>query len=573
MKGTLKGLFKEAKRDYKIISKTYKILVKTYDMKIQMHSAGQWILDNMYIIEEQYGDILDNKRVLQNKKLPAIKTQDKQKYIAIFYLAYELIENNTGYIDKNIIYNCLKEHQKLTYLTSEELDLFALMLKIALIKFISRIAINVTNSQMKKMEVESILGNTNSIAIEKDFNFFKGVSKSGKLTDLSKIKTTNTAFVEYLSFRLKEMGTEGEKYYDKLQEEVSKLGFSVEEAIVKEHLEIAKTTEYIGRAISSFKILQAINFREIFEAVNKIDETLLNDYTDEFKKCDYKTKARYRAYIIKLAKRYDLSEVYVAKKAVACSKKYKKHVGFFLIGNQKYLLKEELGKSSVSQKILYKFFVPIRSTLYILSLLIIAILGTVLAFNIINVENTFFKIALAIVSFAFSLEVADKVVNYFIRKLVKPDILPRFNFSKTVDEENKTYVVMPTIISSLDKLDKMIEKMEITYLSNMSKNIYYMLLGDCVASDVPVIKMDNDIVEYAKKRLDKLNEKYSDDEHVIFNFMYRKRVYSKGEGAYMGWERKRGGLEQFNKLVLGKLSQKEISKAMYLTYNDIVRLF
>ena len=318
MKGTLKGLFKEAKRDYKIISKTYKILVKTYDMKIQMHSAGQWILDNMYIIEEQYGDILDNKRVLQNKKLPAIKTQDKQKYIAIFYLAYELIENNTGYIDKNIIYNCLKEHQKLTYLTSEELDLFALMLKIALIKFISRIAINVTNSQMKKMEVESILGNTNSIAIEKDFNFFKGVSKSGKLTDLSKIKTTNTAFVEYLSFRLKEMGTEGEKYYDKLQEEVSKLGFSVEEAIVKEHLEIAKTTEYIGRAISSFKILQAINFREIFEAVNKIDETLLNDYTDEFKKCDYKTKARYRAYIIKLAKRYDLSEVYVAKKAVVC---------------------------------------------------------------------------------------------------------------------------------------------------------------------------------------------------------------------------------------------------------------
>ena len=68
-----------------------------------------------------------------------------------------------------------------------------------------------------------------------------------------------------------------------------------------------------------------------------------------------------------------------------------------------------------------------------------------------------------------------------------------------MDEDNKTYVVMPTIISSLDKLDKMIEKMEVTYLSNTSKNIYYMLLGDCVSSDVPVIKMDKDIVEYAKK--------------------------------------------------------------------------
>ena len=105
MKGKLNGIFKEAQRDYKIISKTYKILVKTFDMKIQMHSAGQWILDNMYIIEEQYNDIIENKRVLKNKKLPVIKTHDSQKCVAIFYLAYELVEKNTGYIDKNIIYN------------------------------------------------------------------------------------------------------------------------------------------------------------------------------------------------------------------------------------------------------------------------------------------------------------------------------------------------------------------------------------------------------------------------------------------------------------------------------------
>ena len=571
MKGTLKGIFKEAQRDYKIISKTYKILVKTFDLKIQMHSAGQWILDNMYIIEEQYSDIIDNKRVLQNKKLPVIRTHEGKKCVAIFYLAYELIENNTGYIDKNTIYNCLREHQKLTYLTSEELDLFVLMLKVALLKFIARIALNITNSQLKKLEVENILGNQNVNDIKREFSFFNGVSKDSKLSDLSKIKNTNTAFVEYMSYRLKEMGTEGERYYTQLQDEISKLGFSIEEAIVKEHMEIAKTTDYIGRAISSFKALQGLNFREIFEAVNKIDETLMHDYTDEFKKCDYKTKARYRNYVIKLAKRYDLSEVYVAKKAVACSKKYKMHVGFFLIGDKKYLLKEELGKSGLSQKLLYKVFVPVRSSLFILTLIAIATILTVLAFKVIQPGNTLFKIATAIISFAFGLEIADKAVNYFIRKVVKPKILPRFNFSKTVDEENKTYIVMPTIISSLDKLDKMLEKMEVTYLSNTSKNVYYMLLGDCVAADTPTIKMDADIVEYAKKRLDELNAKYSDSEHVIFNFMYRKRVYSKGEGSYMGWERKRGGLMQFNWLVLGKLSQEEIDKAMYLTYDDIVR--
>lgn len=572
MKGTLNSIFKEAQKDYKIISKTYKILVKTFDKKIQMHSAGQWILDNMYIIEEQYNDIIENKRSLKNKKLPMIRTHNNQKCVAIFYLAYELVENNTGYIDKNIIYNCLSEHQKLTYLSSEELDLFILMVKIALLKFISRIAINIADSQQKKLEVEKLLGNDKKIDLSKELNFFRGVSKESRLSDLTKIKNTNTAFVEYLSYRLKDMGLEGEKYYNELQEEISKLGFSIEQAIIKEHMEIAKTTEYVGRAISSFKMLQALNFREIFEAVNKIDETLMEDYTNEFKYCDYKTKARYRSYIIKLAEKYDLSEVYIAKKAIECSKKYKKHVGFFLIGDQKYLLQEALGKSGLSQRLLYKTFVPVRQHLFILTLLMLATIATFFTYRAINPTNVIFKISCVIIAFSFYLEVADKIVNFIIRKMVRPKILPRFNFSKGVDSNNKSYIVMPTIISSLDKLDKMIEKMEVTYLANMTPNIYYMLLGDCCAANTKEIKMDKDIVEYARKRLDKLNEKYpTEDGHVRFNFMYRKRVYSKGESSYMGWERKRGGLMQFNWLVLGKLSQEEIDNAMYLIYDDIVR--
>ncbi len=53
--------------------------------------------------------------------------------------------------------------------------------------------------------------------------------------------------------------------------------------------------------------------------------------------------------------------------------------------------------------------------------------------------------------------------------------------------------------------------------------------------------------------------------------MYRKRIYSKSEDCYMGWERKRGALSHFNKLILNRLSIKEIEKYMYLIYDDIVK--
>ncbi len=573
MKHTLNSIFKEAKLNYDIICKTHLLLESSYELKIPIHSAGQWILDNMYIIEEQYEEIKEAKKSLKSKRLPVIKTHDGDKYISIFYLAYELVEENTGYVDQNLILNCLKEHQKLSYLTSEELDLFILMLKIALIKFISRICVNITNSQLKKIEVEQlILSDSNVDKTIKDFfaNSIKNINFKDYILNENHIKTANTAFIEYMSYRLKELGQKGEKYFERLKDESEKIGFTIEEAIIKEHMEIAKTTEYIGRAILAYKQIQGINFREIFEKVNKIDEALKDDYTNEFKKCDYKTKTRYRQYIIKLAKKYNLSEVYVAKKAVECSKKYKKHVGFFLIGEYRYLLKKELKKPYFADIIYNKFIVPTKAIWYLIIITLLSLEFTILiSYNLFSFNSVVATIIAYIIVFILSFEVSQKLVNYFFRKALRPEILPRFDFAKTVDVDNVSYVVMPTIISSIEKLDAMLNKMEMTYLANRSDNIYYMLIGDCVSSNKEVIDIDKKIINYAKNKLKQLNEKYPST-HPLFNFLYRKRVYSKGEKCYMGWERKRGALLEFNKLVLGKLTKKDIDKKFHLIYDDII---
>lgn len=573
MIGSLNGLFKEAKKNYRIIEETYKLLEKSYDIKLSIHSAGQWILDNMYIIEEQYYYIKQDAKKLNNKRLPMAMDSFGNKTIGIYSLACESVEKNTGYIDQNIILNTLKEHQKVSYLTSEELDLYLLMLRLALLKYIAKICFQICNSQMKKNDVENLIAKYENRANTKKIEFpFQKNKMNFKeyMLDENNVKTANTAFIEYMAYKVKEMGDAGEKYYELLVQEAEKIGFTVTDAIIKEHNEIAKITEYIGRAISSYKKFSGINFREIFEKVNKIDETFEKDYTNEFQKCDYKTKIRYRSYIIKLSKKYKVSEVYVAKKCVECSQKYKKHVGFFLIGPEKFRLKQALGKSYLSDFLFYKIIYPIKTQLYLLTLLLISIVITALIMTkVISFESTVANVLLGIFTFFFSLEVAVKLTDYGLRKFIHPRVLPRFDFAKTVDPKYPTYVVMPTIISSIEKLDHMIQKMEITYLANRSENIYYMLLGDCISSDKEHLDIDDKIVAYAKEKLEKLNSRYP-SEHKIFNFMYRKRVYSKGEDCYMGWERKRGALQHFNELVLGRLSQEQIEAKMSLIYEDIV---
>lgn len=54
--------------------------------------------------------------------------------------------------------------------------------------------------------------------------------------------------------------------------------------------------------------------------------------------------------------------------------------------------------------------------------------------------------------------------------------------------------------------------------------------------------------------VDILNKKYPDEKFTKFNFIYRKRMWNEGEEAYLGWERKRGLLNQFNEYILGNIS-------------------
>ncbi len=115
-------------------------------------------------------------------------------------------------------------------------------------------------------------------------------------------------------------------------------------------------------------------------------------------------------------------------------------------------------------------------------------------------------------------------------------------------------VVIPTIVDSAKKVKTLIRKLEVFYLSNKSDNIYFCLLGDCTESNRKEEKLDKDVIAEGVKKIENLNKKYKSNSKIpIFNFIYRKRQWNEKEGSYLGWERKRGMLTQFNEYLLGNI--------------------
>ena len=98
-------------------------------------------------------------------------------------------------------------------------------------------------------------------------------------------------------------------------------------------------------------------------------------------------------------------------------------------------------------------------------------------------------------------------------------------------------------------------KLEVYYLANKSENIYFALLGDCTSSKNENEDFDDEIIKAGLEETDKLNKKYNknfDVNYPKFNFLYRKRTWNPSEKCYLGWERKRGLLCEFNDFLINR---------------------
>ena len=118
-------------------------------------------------------------------------------------------------------------------------------------------------------------------------------------------------FIEYMSYILKRYGKKGYSYLNALEETVELAGMTVSDVIKKEHFDIAVRKVSIGNSITSIKKIQRINFLEIFEKVNGVEELLKQDPANVYDKMDNKTKEYYRNKIKEISKKTKISEIYI----------------------------------------------------------------------------------------------------------------------------------------------------------------------------------------------------------------------------------------------------------------------
>ncbi len=547
------------KENFEFITEVYNLLNEHIKLKLPIHPAGEWILDNFYIIDETVKTVTKELTLKKYTNFLGIANGPYAGFARIYVLASEIVAYTDGKINGKNLEVLLKAYEDKKTLSMDEIWNINTFLRVALIENIREACEKIYSAQLQKYKVENIIERLVENKSKDELQFKNIGEYKTKVIEQGEMKYP---FIEYMSYRLKQYGKKAYPFLNILEEQVNKMGTEISEVIKKEHFDIAVRKVSVGNCIISIKNINRINMIEIFEKINGVEEILKKDPVNVYSKMDYKTRIYYRNKLKEISKKTKISEIYIARKCLELSSiEYEKsnmdsnnkkaHVGYYLIADGEPKLLEILQNKKVPrQNNMHK------AKKYITALAVVTIVFAGVYGLYINtqINNIVLSLILSILLLIPIETIFTQIAQYILGKTKNTKIIPKLDFRNGIPEQNATFVVIPTIIKNGKRVEELMHKLEVYYIANKSDNIYFALLGDCSTSSNEEEGFDEEVINTGKKIVDILNKKYPDEKFTKFNFIYRKRMWNEGEEAYLGWERKRGLLNQFNEYILGNIS-------------------
>jgi len=535
-----------------------KLLTKALRENHRTTPAEEWFLDNFYLIEEQIRTARRHLPKVYSRELPHLANGPSADLPRVYDIALEMISHGDGWVDSKTLSLFVASYQTVTVLTLGELWAIPIMLRLALIENIRRIAVRMSTDRNNRNIAHNWANKMTEIARKDPKNLFLEIADMAR-SDQPMVG----AFVAEIAHHLQGQGPALALPLTWIEQRLSEYGQTIKALVHLETQQQAADQVSMSNSIGSLRFLGAMDWREFVETMSVVDQILREDPRDVYFKMDFSTRDRYRHVVEKIAKKSLLSESEVARTAISlarkCSVKNDRydctaHVGFYLIDKGLPEL-EQLTKVRLSpiEKIM-RLGRRIPLLLYI---------GAIIGLTLIFTGSLLVKASadglhgwpLAILGFLALLStshLAVALVNWLATLLVAPHPLPRMNFSKGIPPECRTLVVVPTMLLSAQNIPNLIEALEIRFLANRDDNLRFALLTDFRDAVEETLPDDEPLLQLAQKGIEGLNEKYKDSKGDMFFLFHRPRRWNPTELIWMGYERKRGKLADLNAFLRGK---------------------
>ncbi|HSV97546.1 MAG TPA: glucoamylase family protein [Spirochaetota bacterium] len=519
--------------------------------------AGEWLLDNLYLIEEHIHTGRKHLPKGYSRELPRLLDGASAGLPRVYDIALETISHGDGRVDPENLGSFIAAYQTVSVLRLGELWAIPIMLRLALIENLRRVAARIAADMIKQNRAEYWADRMIEIA-EKDPKSLILV-----IADMARSNPPMvSAFVAELSRRLQGQSSALALPLTWIEQRLSETGQTIKQLVQAEIQQQAADQVSMSNSIGSLRFLGAMDWHEFVETMSHVEQTLREDPNGSYPGMDFATRDRYRHVIEMLSRLGVLSELDVARSAIdlaaeGASKHGKEdraaHVGFYLLdgglGRLERMAKTRMSPARAIKKVSRRFAL-------FLFLASIALSTAFLAWGVFALSHTdglngwtqaLFGVLLAVCA----AHPAVSLVNWLATLLAHPDLLPRMDFSRGIPPEYRTLVVIPTMITSPGAVEDLAEALEVRFLANRDDSLHFALLTDFRDAERETLPEDEALVGLARDKIAALNRKYRGETNDTFFLFHRPRLWNPRERLWMGYERKRGKLADLNSFLRG----------------------
>jgi cellobiose phosphorylase len=529
--------------------------------------AAEWLLDNFYLVEEQ---IRTAKRHLPrgySLELPRLARGPSAGLPRVFDLAFEAISHGDGRVDAEGLSRFVSAYQAATPLKLGELWAIPIMLRLALIENLRRVAARIAAGTIDRNRAAAWADQMIDVA-KRDPNSLILV-----IADMARSNPPMvSSFVAELARLLQGQSAALALPLTWIEQRLAESGFTIEQMVQVETQEQAGDQVSISNTIGSLRFLGSMDWPEFVETMSVVERKLREDPGGLYGRMDFATRDRYRHVVEEIARGSTLSEGEVARRAIRLTHENTEgvdgvdgddhrtaHVGFYLIDQGRARLERAAGMRMPPAQWLGRLGRRLPLTLFLGA--IAAITGVLTASLLVLADGDALTpallAALGVLLLLATSQLAVGMVNWLATLLVVPRTLPRMDYSRGIPPEARTLVVVPTMINDADGIEALVEALEVRFLANRDDHLHFGLLTDFADAPAATLPVDAALLAIARKGIEDLNAKYARTMPQAgegapgdaFFLLHRPRRWNAREGVWMGHERKRGKLADLNALL------------------------
>lgn len=548
------GLLSRLSDNEQTLARVCTLLASRTDADHRVTPAGAWLLDNYHLIEEE---VRTARRLLPpgySRELPRLAADGRVSHPRVYELALQSVTHTDGRLDRGALLRFLQAYQTLQPLRLGELWAVPIMLRLALIENLRRVAGRVAESLAERETAGRWADAMVHAAEHAPRDLILAVA------DMARSDPPMTApFVAELSRRLHGRGSALALPLNWVEQRLAEQSSTVDAMVKAEAQSQAAAQVSVSNSIGGLRLLASTDWREFVERLSIVERTLREDPAGVYARMDFATRDAYRHAVERAARAGRSSEPEVAQAALELARAAgalpQGHVGWWLRDDGRAELERTIGLPptwrrragrAVQRHALAWYGGGIVAVTAACTGGMLALAGPGLA----GAPPTPGWALLAMVALVALMLVASQLavtlVNWIAVRIVPPTALPRLDFAEGIPPGHRTLVVVPTLLGSAADAEALAEQLEVRQLANRDPQLQFALLTDFADASAEHAPGDEALLAHARQAIESLNERHAG---APFYLLHRPRRWNAAEGVWMGHERKRGKLAALNRLL------------------------